>query len=94
MDSPDDKTPFPTIEVEVESDYSLPQNSEANSTLTQLQAWYNGLSTTLQVVLGIASLFLAIGLLNAIVHFVTSLLVLGILLVVLLILYRLFLAKT
>ena len=94
MDSPDDKTPFPTVEVEVETDYSLPQNSEANSTLTQLRAWYEGLSTTLQVVLGIAALFVTIGLLNAIVHFVTSLLILGILLVVLLILYRLFLAKT
>ncbi len=93
MDSPDDKTPFPTVEVEVETDYSLPQNSEANSTLTQLRAWYEGLSTTLQVVLGIAALFLTLGLLNAIVHFVTSLLILGILLVVLLILYRLFLAK-
>ncbi|MEY3826495.1 MAG: hypothetical protein RLZZ148_1311, partial [Cyanobacteriota bacterium] len=43
--------------------------------------------------LGIAALFLTLGLLNAIVHFVTSLLILGILLVVLLILYRLFLAK-
>lgn len=62
--------------------------------LRQLQRWYQSLSTPVQVVLGIGALLIAFGVINAILRFIASLMVIAILGVVLLALYRFFLAKT
>jgi hypothetical protein len=90
MDAPNYSRPSASPESEQEETFS-PQVMPGQRVI-QLRYWYESLPTPLQVVIAITALVLFLGLVNALLHFLASLLLFGIVLIIFLTLYRLAIA--